>query len=139
MRVRVLVFVEKHGKSFLRVTGDSGYFLLIFPLLRKIILLLSPSATPLHPLVFSELPNLVVFVDTMDQEKEVNGAVGGGIDETEKKTLVQGKAEALEKCLEENKGDNTKCKAKVEAFRSSSSPKKPLKSLRLRSGLLTDV
>ncbi|WRX10606.1 hypothetical protein QQP08_003093 [Theobroma cacao] len=120
MRVRVLVFVEKHGKSFLRVTGDSGYFLLIFPLLRKIILLLSPSATPLHPL-------------------EVNGAVGGGIDETEKKTLVQGKAEALEKCLEENKGDNTKCKAKVEAFRSSSSPKKPLKSLRLRSGLLTDV
>lgn len=45
----------------------------------------------------------------------------------------------LKKCLEENKGDSTNCKSKVEAFKSSSSPKKPITPLRLRSGSLTDV
>ncbi|OMO78778.1 hypothetical protein CCACVL1_14127 [Corchorus capsularis] len=85
----------------------------------------------------------------MDQEKGVNGAAaaadggGTGIDVTEKKTLSdQGKAGSLEKCLEENKGDDTKCKAKVEAFKSSSSSspqRKPLTPLKLRSGSFSDV
>lgn len=69
----------------------------------------------------------------MDQTKGMNGA-----------DLAQPKADELVKCLEENKGDNTKCKDKVEAFRSSSSSsssshRKPLTPIKLRSGSLTDV
>ena len=82
----------------------------------------------------------------MDEAKGVNGgAAAGGIAVTEKKTLSQGKAEGLEKCLEENKGDNTKCKDKVEAFTSSSSSspsffsRKPLTPIKLPSGSLSDV
>ncbi|KAG4138676.1 hypothetical protein ERO13_D07G148300v2 [Gossypium hirsutum] len=77
----------------------------------------------------------------MDKEKEVN-AVSGGVNVTEKKRLSQANSEAMEKCLEENKGDNTKCKDKVEAFRSSSStssPTKPLRRFIVRSGSLSDV
>lgn len=51
-------------------------------------------------------------------------------------------SEALKKCLKENKGDNDNCKQKIEALRSfptTSSSKKPLFPLRLRSGSLTDV
>ena len=52
-------------------------------------------------------------------------------------------SEALKKCLEENKGDHEKCKLKIEALKSfpkpSSSRRKPLSPLRLRSGSLTDV
>ncbi|KAB2074463.1 hypothetical protein ES319_A07G155000v1 [Gossypium barbadense] len=74
----------------------------------------------------------------MDKEKEVNAA-SGGVNVTEKKRLSQANSEAMEKCLEENKGDNTKCKDKVEAFRSSSStssPTKPLRRFIVRSGSL---
>ena len=59
----------------------------------------------------------MVLVDLVDQEKGVNGAAGGGIDVTEKTTLPQGNTEALEKCLEEKKGDNTKRKDKVGDFK----------------------
>ncbi|KAK8502950.1 hypothetical protein V6N13_100247 [Hibiscus sabdariffa] len=69
----------------------------------------------------------------MDQEKTENV--------TEKERLSRADSEALlEKCLEENKGDKSKCKDKVEALRSSSSSAaKPLRPLRLRSGSLSDV
>ncbi|KAL4310300.1 hypothetical protein GQ457_01G055420 [Hibiscus cannabinus] len=70
----------------------------------------------------------------MDPEKTENV--------TEKERLSGANSEAsLEKCLEENKGDKSKCKDKVEALRSSSSSSaaKPLRPLRLRSGSLTDV
>lgn len=46
--------------------------------------------------------------------------------------------EAFKKCVEENKGDSSKCKPKIEAFESSL-PYKPLFPLMLRSGSLTDV
>ncbi|KAI3493490.1 hypothetical protein L1887_41882 [Cichorium endivia] len=49
--------------------------------------------------------------------------------------------EALRKCLKENKGDYEKCKPKIEALKSfpTTSSKKPITPLRLRSGSLTDV
>ena len=81
-------------------------------------------------------------MDTMDEAKGVNDDAAAGINVTEKKILSQGKADGLKKCLEENKGDNTKCKDKVEAFRSSSPsspPRKPFTPIKLRSGSLTDV
>ncbi|KAK8630971.1 hypothetical protein V6N13_079739 [Hibiscus sabdariffa] len=59
-------------------------------------------------------------------------------EKTEKERLSGANSEAsLEKCLEENKGDKSKCKDKVEALRSSSSSSaaKPLRPLRLRSGI----
>ncbi|GFZ21029.1 hypothetical protein Acr_29g0001910 [Actinidia rufa] len=63
-----------------------------------------------------------------DGEKIEKNSVGEEIDE------------ALKKCLEENKRDTNKCKSIVEAFKSSStSKKKPIAPLRLRSGSLTDV
>ncbi|GFP84812.1 hypothetical protein PHJA_000625000 [Phtheirospermum japonicum] len=40
-----------------------------------------------------------------------------------KKTVCD--VEALKKCLEENKGDQTKCQQHIEAFRNSCSIKKP--------------
>ncbi|KAE8676661.1 hypothetical protein F3Y22_tig00111582pilonHSYRG00419 [Hibiscus syriacus] len=67
----------------------------------------------------------------MDEEKAVTV--------TEKKSLSRADSEALlQKCLELNEGDKTKCKDKVEALRSSS-PTKPSRPLRLRSGSLSDV
>lgn len=41
--------------------------------------------------------------------------------------------EALKKCLEENKGDYVKCKAQVEAFKSSCASKKPNQSAEIES------
>ncbi|KAJ4728280.1 Ribosomal RNA small subunit methyltransferase E [Melia azedarach] len=78
----------------------------------------------------------------MDNEKREN-VVDGGSGKTEK-TMSQVEADALKKCLEENKGEqktHSRCKSKIEAFESSSSSslKKPLRPLRLRSGSLTDV
>ena len=82
------------------------------------------------------------FESTMDgvdggSEKVKNG--GGGGNGGSGGSYVN---EVLRKCLEENKGDYDKCKPKVEAFKSSpttSSSKKPITPLRLRSGSLTDV
>ncbi|KAL0379519.1 UNVERIFIED_CONTAM: Tubulin-folding cofactor A [Sesamum angustifolium] len=70
-----------------------------------------------------------------------------GPDEGKKKENVGFSDEALKKCLEEKKGENSAmatCKSILEAFNksstsSSSSTKKPLVPLRLRSGSLTDV
>lgn len=87
------------------------------------------------------LVEFVKLIEAMDKEKEENAA-SGGVNVTEKKRLSQANSEAMEKCLEENKGDNTKCKDKVEAFRSSSStssPTKPLRRFIVRSGSLSDV
>ncbi|KAG5251561.1 hypothetical protein IMY05_002G0140800 [Salix suchowensis] len=52
--------------------------------------------------------------DTMDNEK---GEGGGDTDGTKKKLSEDG-AEALQKCLEENKGDRSKCKSRIDALRS---------------------
>ncbi|XVE73863.1 hypothetical protein DITRI_Ditri11bG0152400 [Diplodiscus trichospermus] len=88
----------------------------------------------------------------MDETNGVNSAAAIIDDAKEKETLSKSKAFDLEKCLEENKGDNKKCKDKVEAFRSSSSSspssspprnsrrsRKPLMPIKLRRGSLTDV
>ncbi|KAF9687825.1 hypothetical protein SADUNF_Sadunf02G0133400 [Salix dunnii] len=69
-------------------------------------------------------------IDTMDNEKGEGG--GGGANDGTKKKL----AEALRKCLEENKGDRSKCKSKIDALRSR---KRRLLPPRLKSGSLTDV
>ncbi|GMI69615.1 hypothetical protein HRI_000630800 [Hibiscus trionum] len=75
----------------------------------------------------------------MDEEKgTLNNPGAGTIGVTEKKmkkNLSQDIADGLEQCLEENKGDHTKCKDKFEAFKSSSKSK----PIRLRSGSLIDV
>ncbi|GLT84608.1 hypothetical protein SLE2022_028290 [Rubroshorea leprosula] len=67
---------------------------------------------------------------------------GGGDGGITEKALSAGEAEALNKCLEENKGDHSKCKAKLGAFKSSSSyqkePSRP-PPLRLPSGSFYDV
>ncbi|CAN4125665.1 unnamed protein product [Withania somnifera] len=47
--------------------------------------------------------------------------------------------EALKKCLEENKGDNAKCKSLVEAFKSSSTTKPIMRMMIVRAGSWTDV
>ncbi|KMT20479.1 hypothetical protein BVRB_1g004670 [Beta vulgaris subsp. vulgaris] len=62
----------------------------------------------------------------------------------EKKPSKLSDAEILRKCLEDNKGDKTKCKSKIEAFKfaatSPPSPKQPpSQNIFLRSGSLTDV
>ncbi|KAA8516050.1 hypothetical protein F0562_019229 [Nyssa sinensis] len=81
----------------------------------------------------------------MDDEKRKSGGGGAGAGgsggNTEKIESVGTETvdEALKRCLELNKGDQTKCKSVVEAFKSPSSSKKPLTPLRLRSGSLTDV
>ncbi|CAK9134409.1 unnamed protein product [Ilex paraguariensis] len=80
---------------------------------------------------------LFLGCEQMDGEKrERVGGAGGG---TEKTKTVVDVDEALRKCLEENKGDTTKCRSVVEAFKSSTPPRKPIRPLRLRSGSLTDV
>ncbi|KAK3194794.1 hypothetical protein Dsin_026104 [Dipteronia sinensis] len=76
----------------------------------------------------------------LDGEK---GEKSGGNGSEAEKTMSVNEAEALKKCLEENKGEDKKhdkCKSKVEAFQSTSSPpKKPQLWPLLRSGSLTDV
>ncbi|KAL0464804.1 UNVERIFIED_CONTAM: hypothetical protein Slati_0368000 [Sesamum latifolium] len=68
-----------------------------------------------------------------------------GPDEGKKKENVGFSDEALKKCLEEKKGEDSAmatCKSILEAFNkssTSSSARKPLAPLRLRSGSLTDV
>lgn len=76
----------------------------------------------------------------MNNEKGESGGDGASCTDTQK-TMSQEEVDALKKCLEENKGDHTKCKSKIDAFQSSSasSPRRPLPRLRLRSGSLTDV
>jgi len=46
---------------------------------------------------------------------------------TTKKIASSCDVEALKKCLEENKGDHSKCKSQVEAFRSSCALPQPNK------------
>lgn len=65
-----------------------------------------------------------------DDEKKESGVA-------EKKVAVAD-IEALKKCLEENKGDNAKCKSLVEAFKSSSKIR-PMRPMSLRTGSWTDV
>jgi hypothetical protein len=78
--------------------------------------------------------------DTMDDEKGESGGDSPGANDGTKKKLSKDGADALKKCLEENKGDRNKCKSKIDALRSSSAPRKrPLLPLRLKSGSLTDV
>ncbi|KAE8724084.1 hypothetical protein F3Y22_tig00010927pilonHSYRG00030 [Hibiscus syriacus] len=73
----------------------------------------------------------------MDEDKAANV--------TEKKSLSGADSEVLlQKCLEVNKGDDTKCKDKVQALRSSSStpsssPTKPWRPSRLTNTSLSDV
>ncbi|CAL5340030.1 unnamed protein product [Camellia sinensis] len=78
----------------------------------------------------------------MDEKKrEIDGDTGGKTEKTKGVGEEDGD-EAMKKCLEENKGDNAKCKSMVESFKSSSPPpptNKPITPLRLRSGSLTDV
>lgn len=76
----------------------------------------------------------------MDGEKveKSNNAVTAGGGGT-KKTMSSSQDEAMKKCLEENQDDHTKCKSKIDAYKSSSRIKKPLTPLKLRSGSLTDV
>ncbi|KAL7238899.1 hypothetical protein ACSBR2_004906 [Camellia fascicularis] len=78
----------------------------------------------------------------MDEKKrEIDGDNGGKTEKTKGVGEEDGD-EAMKKCLEENKGDNKKCKSMVESFKSSSPPpptNKPITPLRLRSGSLTDV
>ncbi|KAK3011250.1 hypothetical protein RJ639_010601 [Escallonia herrerae] len=70
-----------------------------------------------------------------DEKRETSDDRGGG-----EKAKSVGDDEALKKCLEENKGDGSKCRSVVEAFKTSSpTPKRPTLPLRLRSGSLTDV
>ncbi|KAG6786775.1 hypothetical protein POTOM_008391 [Populus tomentosa] len=77
---------------------------------------------------------------TMDDEKGESSGDSLGANDGTKKKLSNDGAEALKKCLEENKGDRNKCKSKIDALRSSSAPRKrPLLPLRLKSGSLTDV
>lgn len=66
----------------------------------------------------------------------------GRLNEEAKKPSHLGYAEIMKKCLEENKGDKTKCQSQIEAFKSAaSSPPtpKPPSSRILRKGSLTDV
>lgn len=71
----------------------------------------------------------------MDGEKS-----GGSNNNYTGKTMSQAEAEALRKCLEENKGESqANCKSKLEAYYSSSHPKKRLAPLRRTRGSLTDV
>ncbi|KAJ8441517.1 hypothetical protein Cgig2_026318 [Carnegiea gigantea] len=66
----------------------------------------------------------------------------GRLNEEAKKPSHLGYAEIMKKCLEENKGDKTKCQSQIEAFKSAaSSPPtlKPPPSRILRRGSLTDV
>ena len=71
----------------------------------------------------------------MDDEKVQSGG--------SEKTIFQNDADALKRCLEENKDNSSKCKALVEAFKdsaySSSSTKKPCTPISLGRGYLTDV
>ncbi|KAK9743002.1 hypothetical protein RND81_03G210800 [Saponaria officinalis] len=66
---------------------------------------------------------------------------GTSIPEESKKPTSPNDAEILRKCLKENKGDKTKCKSKVEAFKSAvaSSPTIIPSSRILRAGSITDV
>lgn len=86
----------------------------------------------------------------MDEDKRESG--GGGdcgskkkINNNPKNNAVGGEnvAEALRKCLEENKGERTKCKSVVDAFQSSSpnstAPKKPIGPFSIGRVSLTDV
>ncbi|KAI3756873.1 hypothetical protein L1987_56697 [Smallanthus sonchifolius] len=64
----------------------------------------------------------------------------GGSEKVNNKSGTGDVNEALKKCLEENKGDDGKCKPKIEALKSFPKKKKtPPPPLRLRSGSLTDV
>ncbi|KAL9672436.1 hypothetical protein QQ045_028686 [Rhodiola kirilowii] len=66
--------------------------------------------------------------------EEGNGGSAKGV------KSVDGNDEELKKCLEENKGERSKCKSQVEAFKSSFDKRmKPSTPLRLRSGSLTDI
>lgn len=86
----------------------------------------------------------------MDEDNRESG--GGGdrgskkkINNNPKSKAVDGGniAEALRKCMEENKGDRTKCKSVVDAFKSSSpnstAPKKPIRPIGIGRVTLTDV
>ncbi|KAL8114174.1 hypothetical protein AgCh_021145 [Apium graveolens] len=71
----------------------------------------------------------------METEKKENAATDN---KARRKTSETENDEAFKKCMEENKEDGSKCKPKIEAFKSSI-PVKPLFPLMLRSGYLTDV
>lgn len=59
---------------------------------------------------------------TMEEEKKPEN-----VRVTTKKIASSCDVEALKKCLEENKGDHSKCQSQVEAFRSSCSLPQPKK------------
>ncbi|KAF1001569.1 hypothetical protein AG4045_030742 [Apium graveolens] len=70
----------------------------------------------------------------MEAEKKESGAA----EKSKTTSDVNEQDEAFKKCMQENKGDSSKCKPKIEAFESSL-PFKPLFPLMLKSGSLTDV
>ncbi|WOG90481.1 hypothetical protein DCAR_0209725 [Daucus carota subsp. sativus] len=71
----------------------------------------------------------------MEAEKKENAAAEKGKSTSNVKEQDEA---AFKKCMEENKGDSSKCRPKIEAFESSL-PFKPLFPLMLKSGSLTDV
>ncbi|KMZ63267.1 hypothetical protein ZOSMA_41G01100 [Zostera marina] len=60
----------------------------------------------------------------MDRSRSINERP----DTTTKIPVSSCDVEALKRCLEENKGDQSKCQAHVEAFKSACSLKKPASS-----------
>jgi hypothetical protein len=77
----------------------------------------------------------------MDKDKRETGGGGnfGSQQKIENSVGEKNIAEALRKCLEENKGERTKCNSVVDAFKSSTTPKKPSRSFSLGRVSLTDV
>lgn len=77
----------------------------------------------------------------MDKDKRETGGGGnfGSQQKIENSVGEKNIAEALRKCLEENKGERTKCNSVVDAFKSSTTPKKPSGSFSLGRVSLTDV
>ncbi|KDP28626.1 hypothetical protein JCGZ_14397 [Jatropha curcas] len=72
----------------------------------------------------------------MDTDK---GESGNG---KQRIVVSQEEGKDIKKCLEENNGDDNKCKSKIDSFHSSysnSRPRKRLPPLRLGRGSLTDV
>uniref|UniRef100_A0A0E0LHQ0 CHCH domain-containing protein n=1 Tax=Oryza punctata TaxID=4537 RepID=A0A0E0LHQ0_ORYPU len=58
-------------------------------------------------------------------EAGTGGGAGGGRDGTATKKAAACDVAALRKCLEENKGDRSKCQDHIDAFRSSCSTNPP--------------
>lgn len=89
--------------------------------------------------VFGFFGDLLIFGD-MDGLRKGEAVDGGNVGRVKGVKSADVSNEGLKKCLEENKGERSKCKSQVDAFKSSfDKPMKPSTPLRLRSGSLTDI